>query len=144
MFENRRILSCQPRPRSKGVNTNLRRASSRPPTPSILLAMFSPEASIQSARSSLRNPRRRQRTSEGLQQQPRRKRSKLSDETFVAKDEAHVNGNGSVLMNGNGGYSSVENSLSLVEMPVREKKTAPKRATKEDNALYLVGQYQSP
>jgi nuclear pore complex protein Nup133 len=104
--------------------------------------MFSPEASIQSARSSLRNPRRRQRTSsEGLQaQQPRRKRNKLTDESFVAKDDAHVNGNGSALMNGHVGPSS-ENSLVMIDMPVREKKTPPKRSTKEDNALYLVRVY---
>jgi nuclear pore complex protein Nup133 len=104
--------------------------------------MFSPEASIQSARSSLRNPRRRQRTSsEGLQaQQPRRKRNKLTDESFVAKDDAHVNGNGSALMNGHVGPSP-ENSLVMIDMPVREKKTPPKRSTKEDNALYLVRVY---
>ncbi|KAH8730106.1 Non-repetitive/WGA-negative nucleoporin C-terminal-domain-containing protein [Phaeosphaeriaceae sp. PMI808] len=100
--------------------------------------MFSTEASVQSARSSLRNPRRRQRTSEGLQQQPRRKRSKLSGEIIVGKDELHINGNGSALMNGYGGHSSVENSLVVVDMPVREKKTSPKRATKEDNTLYLT------
>lgn len=102
--------------------------------------MFSPEASIQSARSSLRNPRRRQRTSEGLPSQPRRKRSKLNEESFVAKEDPHINGNGSVLMNGHAGHSSVENSLVLVDMPVREKKAPPKRASKEDNALYLVSQ----
>ncbi|KAH7094703.1 Non-repetitive/WGA-negative nucleoporin C-terminal-domain-containing protein [Paraphoma chrysanthemicola] len=100
--------------------------------------MFSPEASIQSARSSLRNTRRRQRTSEGLSQQPRRKRSKLNDESFVAKDDVHVNGNGSALMNGHAGHSSVENSLVVVDMPVREKKAPQKRAPKEDNSLYLT------
>jgi nuclear pore complex protein Nup133 len=99
--------------------------------------MFSPEASIQSGRSSLRNPRRRQRTSSGEPQaQPRRKRNKLTDETFVAKDE-HVNGNGSALMNGHAEHSP-DSSLVLVDMPVREKKTPPKRPTKEDNGLYLV------
>jgi nuclear pore complex protein Nup133 len=105
--------------------------------------MFSPEASLSSQRSSLRTTsKRRQRTSEGAQQQPRRKRSKLSDETFAAKDDAHTNGNGSALMNGHAGHDSAENSLVLVDMPVREKKATPKRAVKEDNALYLVGQYQ--
>jgi hypothetical protein len=104
------------------------------------VVMFSPEASIISQRSSLRTTsKRRQRTSEGLHQQPRRKRSKLSEETFVAKDDAHVNGNGSVLINGHAGRDSPENSLVLVDMPVREKKAPPKRAVKEDNALYLVG-----
>ncbi|KAH5256473.1 hypothetical protein HBI71_129900 [Parastagonospora nodorum] len=101
--------------------------------------MFSPEASIVSQRSSLRaTSKRRQRTSEGLQQQPRRKRSKLGDETFVAKDDAHINGNGSLLMNGHAAHDSPESSLVLVDMPVREKKAAPKRAVKEDNALYLT------
>jgi len=106
--------------------------------------MFSPEASIQSARSSLRhnNPRRRQRTSDSLQQ-PRRKRSKLSNETFADKDEAHVNGNGSALMNGHADHGSAEKSLAVVDMPVREKKAPPKRATKEDTSLYLVGHSHS-
>ncbi|KAF2833721.1 hypothetical protein CC86DRAFT_311751 [Ophiobolus disseminans] len=102
--------------------------------------MFSPEASIQSARSSLRNnPRRRQRTSDGLQQQqPRRKRSKISNETFADKDEAHVNGNGSVLMNGHADHGDVEKSLAVMDMPVREKKAPPKRASREDTSLYLT------
>jgi hypothetical protein len=101
--------------------------------------MFSPEASIQSARSSLRNPRRRQRKeSDGLPQQPRRKRNKLNDETFKDPAHAHVNGNGSALTNGHA-VQSVENSVVLVDMPVREKKAAPKRAPKEDHGIYLVG-----
>ncbi|KAF2035417.1 hypothetical protein EK21DRAFT_54001 [Setomelanomma holmii] len=100
--------------------------------------MFSPEASVQSARSSLRNNRRRQRTSDGLSQQPRRKRSKLNDESFAAKDEVHVNGNGGALLNGHAGHSSVENSLVVVDIPVREKKAPQKRAPREDNSLYLT------
>ncbi|KAF1940789.1 hypothetical protein EJ02DRAFT_455718 [Clathrospora elynae] len=101
--------------------------------------MFSPEASIQSARSSLRNPRRRQRSKDpdGLQQQPRRKRNKLTNESFVPPKEAHVNGNGSALMNGHA-VQSVENSVVLVDMPVREKKAPPKRAPKEDHGLYMT------
>jgi nuclear pore complex protein Nup133 len=107
--------------------------------------MFSPEATIQSARSSLRNPRRRQRKdSDGLPQQPRRKRNKLNDETFKDPANAHVNGNGngngSALMNGHA-VQSVENSVVLVDMPVREKKTAPKRAPKDDHGIYLVGSH---
>ncbi|KAL5120490.1 hypothetical protein ACEQ8H_001508 [Pleosporales sp. CAS-2024a] len=101
--------------------------------------MFSPEASIIGQRSSLRtNSKRRQRTSEGLQQQSRRKRSKLSDETFVAKDDAHIHGNGSALINGHAAHASPESSLVLIDMPVREKKAPPKRAVNEDNALYLT------
>jgi nuclear pore complex protein Nup133 len=105
--------------------------------------MFSPEASVQSARSSLRNPRRRQRSSEGLQAQPRRKRSKLSDASFVGQEDAHTNGNGSALTNGHAGYSSAENSMVVVDMPVREKKATPKRTPKEDNSLYLVSACQN-
>ena len=105
--------------------------------------MFSPEASVQSARSSLRNAKRRQRKdSDGLQQQPRRKRSKLNDDSFQAPADAHVNGNGSALMNGHA-VQSVENSVVLVDMPVREKKGPPKRAAKEDNALHLVSGHAS-
>ncbi|KAF1921902.1 Non-repetitive/WGA-negative nucleoporin C-terminal-domain-containing protein [Ampelomyces quisqualis] len=100
--------------------------------------MFSPEASVQSARSSLRNPRRRQRSSEGLQSHPRRKRSKLSDAGFVGKEDAHANGNGTALTNGHAGYSSAENSMVVVDMPVREKKAPPKRTAKEDNSVYLT------
>jgi nuclear pore complex protein Nup133 len=101
--------------------------------------MFSPEASIQSARSSLRNPRRRPRNSDGpQQQQPRRKRSKLGDETFTSVADAQTIGNGSALMNGHTGNGSVESSMVLVEMPVREKKVTAKRALKDDMALYLV------
>lgn len=102
--------------------------------------MFSPEASVQSARSSLRNsnPRRRQRTSDGLQQQPLRKRSKLSNETYADREAPHVNGNGGALMNGHAGHGGAEKALEMVAIPVREKKTPPKRAIKEDNTLYLV------
>lgn len=100
--------------------------------------MFSPEASIQSARSSLRNPRRRQRKdSDGPQQQRSRKRSKLNDDSFKDPAVAHMNGNGAALMNGHA-VQSPENSVVLVDMPVREKKTAPKRAPKEDTGSYLV------
>lgn len=106
--------------------------------------MFSPEASVQSARSSLRNPRRRQRNSDGLQQQSRRKRSKLSDESFHVINDAHVKENGSAMMNGHAGHGSVENSLVLVDMPVREKKAAPKRAPKEDTTQLLVRPSKDP
>lgn len=107
--------------------------------------MFSPEASIQSARSSLRNPRRRQRKdSDGPQQQRSRKRSKLNDEAFKDPAGAHMNGNGSVQINGHA-VQSVENSVVLVDMPVREKKTAPKqRAPKEEAGSYLVSLQSSP
>lgn len=104
--------------------------------------MFSPEASVQSVRNSQRNPRRRPRNSTEPQQvQPRRKRSKLGDETFVpvGDDTIDDNGNGSIHLNGHAGHGSVESSLVLLDMPVREKKGAVKRVFKEDIALYLVG-----
>jgi nuclear pore complex protein Nup133 len=106
--------------------------------------MFSTDASSQSVRNSQRNPRRRPRNStEPQQQQPRRKRNKLGDETFVSvADESfdeNGNGNGSISLNGHAGYGSVESSLVLLDMPVRDKKGAVKRVFKEDIALYLVG-----
>ncbi|CAI6338084.1 unnamed protein product [Periconia digitata] len=97
--------------------------------------MFSVEASSGSARSTLRNSRRRPRNSDGAQQ-PRRKRSKMGDDTFVAAADSKMNGNGSMAMNGHA-VESIESSLVLVDMPVREKKTQLKRALKEDTALYL-------
>lgn len=42
-------------------------------------------------------------------------------------------------MNGRADHGSAEKSLAVLDMPVREKKPPPKRATKEDNSLYLVG-----
>lgn len=132
-------LLATPGQRTQRRANTIRRALSRPPSRCPVFAiMFSPEASISSARSSLRNTRRRQRKdSDGLQQQPRRKRSKLNDDSFVAPADTHINGKGSPLMNGHA-VQSVENSVVVVDMPVREKKAQPKRAPKEDNALYLV------
>lgn len=104
--------------------------------------MFSPEASVQSVRNAHRNPRRRPRNStEPQPQQPRRKRNKLGDETFVSVEDESFdeNGNGSLRLNGHAGYGSADSSLVLLDMPVREKKGAVKRMFKEDIALYLVG-----
>ncbi|KAF2737343.1 hypothetical protein EJ04DRAFT_521319 [Polyplosphaeria fusca] len=102
--------------------------------------MFSPEASISSGRSSLRNPRRRQRKdSDGLQQQPRRKRSKLSEEArFEAPPAKHINGNGSATMNGHVNHASAGDSMVIVDMPVRDKKPSPKRSLRDDAAIYLT------
>jgi nuclear pore complex protein Nup133 len=98
--------------------------------------MFSVEGG--SARSSLRSTRRRPRASDGPQQ-GRRKRSKLGDDTFVAVADAHThgNGNGSLVMNGHA-PGTAESSLVTVDVPVREKNSAPVRASKDDSALYLV------
>jgi hypothetical protein len=109
------------------------RASRRPSS-----TMFSPEASVQSARGSQRNSRRRPRNSDGPQQ-PRRKRSKLGDETFMSVADAPTNENGIALTNGNTGNGSIDSRMVLVEMPVREKKETVKRASKDDSAVYLVG-----
>lgn len=103
--------------------------------------MFSPEASIASARNSLRNPRRRPRNSEGPQQtQPRRKRSKLGDETFVpvGDDSPNSHGNGSIALNGHAVEPNGESSLMLMDMPIRDKKGSSNRILKENIAQYLV------
>ena len=101
--------------------------------------MFSPEASLQSARSSLRGNRRRQRDSNG-HDQPRRKRSKIAEDgaSQITAGSDLKNINGGANMNGHAGHDSVENSLVIVDMPVREKKAPPKRTLKEDSAQYLV------
>ncbi|KAF2117848.1 Non-repetitive/WGA-negative nucleoporin C-terminal-domain-containing protein [Lophiotrema nucula] len=101
--------------------------------------MFSPEATISSARSSLRNPRRRQRKdSDGLKEQPRRKRSKLSQEvTADSPPHIKVNGNGRPIQNGHVSHHEVENSMVLVDMPVRDRKPA-KRGSRDDSAAILT------
>ena len=101
--------------------------------------MFSPEASLQSARSSLRGNRRRQRDSNG-HDQPRRKRSKLGEDgTSQITAGSDSKTNGSAHVNGHAaGPESADSSLVLVDMPVREKKSAPKRVVKEDSTQYLV------
>ena len=98
--------------------------------------MFSVESSDGGARNSLRNTRRRPRNSDGAQQ-GRRKRSKLGDDTFVAVSNVHTNGNGGLVMKGRA-VNGAENSLMLVDMPVRGKKDQPKRATKNDDATICL------
>jgi nuclear pore complex protein Nup133 len=100
--------------------------------------MFSTEASVQSARGSLRNTRRRQRDSDSLQQQSQRKRSKISTDTYHSTTDTHVNGDARAAINGFASYGDADRSLVLVDMPVREKKDPAKRALKDDTALYLV------
>lgn len=100
--------------------------------------MFSPEASLQSARSSLRGNRRRQRDSNG-HDQPRRKRSKIAEDgASQVTAGSDLKTNGSAIMNGQAGLDSAENSLIMVDIPVREKKTPPKRTLKEDSTQFLV------
>lgn len=108
--------------------------------------MFSPEASLQSARSSLRGNRRRQRDSNG-HDQPRRKRSKIAEDgasqITAGSDLKLVNGH--TALNGSTGHDSTENSLVMVDMPVRERKSAPpKRVLKEESVQYLVGVMYRP
>jgi nuclear pore complex protein Nup133 len=108
--------------------------------------MFSPEASLQSARSSLRGNRRRQRDSNG-HDQPRRKRSK------IAEDGASQITAGSDLKLANGHVDHHKGILRTVVargaiqrcMPVRERKSAPpKRVLKEESVQYLVGVMYRP
>ncbi|ORY03958.1 Non-repetitive/WGA-negative nucleoporin C-terminal-domain-containing protein [Clohesyomyces aquaticus] len=100
--------------------------------------MFSPEATIHSARSSGRNPRRRQRKdSDSGRLHPQRKRSKLSDDSFASPSDAHANGNSSLLMNGHASSGDVDGSLVLVNMPVRDRKP-PKRGIKDDASILLT------
>ncbi|KAF1928622.1 uncharacterized protein M421DRAFT_420507 [Didymella exigua CBS 183.55] len=102
--------------------------------------MFSPEASLQSARSSLRGNRRRQRDSIG-HDQPRRKRSKIAEDgaSQITAGSDLKAANGHTIMNGSTGHDSTESSLVMIDMPVREKKTAPlKRILKEDSVQYLT------
>jgi len=116
-----------------------------------------PSGSGYSTRGSVRNPRRRQRPSDGdsLRTAPRRKRSKLSAGTFAPRDtvdsEEHVeDGSGNVVVNGYhpsdgrkaSGLSSMwitDNSTPVVDMPVRSaKKGSVKRAMKGDGATVLT------
>ena len=102
--------------------------------------MFSPDATLHSIHgTSSRNPRRRQRKdSESIRQQPKRKRSKISEDIFIPPPGAKVNGNGSALMNGHAGRGEGEGSSYTLDMPVREKKPSVKRSHKDDGSLDLV------
>lgn len=86
---------------------------------------------------SVRNPRRRQRNdSESARNQPRRKRSKLTDETFTAHDgEVEVNGDGETAhMNGH----TTQPRLSH-DLVVRSgKKVTLKRQPRGDGAQVLT------
>jgi nuclear pore complex protein Nup133 len=104
--------------------------------------MFSPEATVQGGRSSLRNnPRRRQRKDSDAVQNPRRKRSKIAEDTFQLNGDAHVNGNGSAMIRSPNGHAEEESSLVL-SIPVRERKSTGKRVLKDDTTHYLVCQLE--
>lgn len=106
-------------------------------------------------RSSVRNPRRRPRQSdaESLKTAPRRKRSKLAEDTFVPprqEDEEIVNGtieiastNGDISQptspkRGRGRPRKTSTTTMEMSIPVREKKNSVKRPTRGDGATVLT------
>ena len=105
-------------------------------------------------RSSVRNPRRRPRQSDAdsVKTAPRRKRSKISENTFVPprhQDDEEVNGtivvaspNGDIhpTSSGRGRGRPRKDSAPMldVEMPVRGKKSSVKRPTRGDGAAVLT------
>ncbi|KAF2742524.1 hypothetical protein M011DRAFT_452966 [Sporormia fimetaria CBS 119925] len=98
--------------------------------------MFSPEATVQGVRG--RNPRRRQRKDSDGPLQPRRKRSKMTEDMFNSQDGLHMYSSETAITNGHAINGNADQSLVLVEMPVREKKVAPTRTLKEDAVQYLT------
>jgi hypothetical protein len=99
--------------------------------------MFSPEGSAQPrAVGSLRNPRRRRRQDSENLRQPR-KRSKITEETFVPNDEPV---NGHLEKNGYANGDVDGNTSSLMHMPVREKRVASAswRTSRSDGGTVLV------
>jgi hypothetical protein len=124
------------------VPTRFLISHSSPYPPSFTFIMFSPDTTLHTqSGSSGRNPRRRQRKdSDSFRQAPQRKRSKLSDETFVPPTNGKVNGNGSIGVNGYTPYGHSSNHSHTLEMPLREKKSSgvTKRAPKGDGSIVLV------
>ncbi|KAL2352803.1 Non-repetitive/WGA-negative nucleoporin C-terminal-domain-containing protein [Cryomyces antarcticus] len=104
--------------------------------------MASFETQVTSLQStSTRNPRRRQRNdSDSLRQQPQRKRSKLSNDTFTAPSDARTNGNVTDGLNGHAGQRVRQHSTSPRSqiLPVREKKQLQKRGFKGDGSAVLT------
>jgi len=101
--------------------------------------MFSPDASVRTVSGgSTRNPRRRQRhDTDSVKQQPVRKRSKLSDQTFATPD-SKANGNGHIAVNGHSEHEPRRASgTQTQQLTVREKKK-DRRAAKEDGTTLLV------
>lgn len=113
--------------------------------------MFSPDVSVHPNVASLRNPRRRQRTSSDDSIKPpkaKRQRSALRQDTFEPPYDANVNGlagpaNGDVSLNGhapeevppaNGGVSSKDLAL-------RGPKKQERRGERGDGTVVLVCKY---
>lgn len=98
---------------------------------------------IEGTRRSTRNPRRRQRPENDSlpKDQPRRKRSKISTDTFAAPDEPAIKQNGHAGMNGHGVPPARKGSAppETLDVVVRgAKKTTTKRAVKSDGSTVLV------
>ncbi|KAF1991074.1 hypothetical protein K402DRAFT_400557 [Aulographum hederae CBS 113979] len=95
------------------------------------------------APSTRRVPKRRSQydTGDSARQQPK-KRSKLSDETFVPPNASKHNGNGTVAMNGHASQHSHDSSAAngVLSIPVREKKhaTFSRRSTNSDDSAILT------
>ncbi|KAH7061379.1 Non-repetitive/WGA-negative nucleoporin C-terminal-domain-containing protein [Macrophomina phaseolina] len=104
--------------------------------------MFSPDASFHGVHGALsRNPRRRQRhDSDSAKNQPDRKRSKISDASFLEPVSPAVNGNGSSGLNGHTVNGDEKRRSALRhEIPVREKHSAaPARSIKGDGSTILT------
>ncbi|KAK4956948.1 hypothetical protein LTR66_013315 [Elasticomyces elasticus] len=112
--------------------------------------MYSPDSAANGGvRASTRNPRRRQRRdSDSSKQQPQRKRSKLSEDTFAVPNgnvAAYANGSVDGYTNGiaerHARRSSAQPLLQNgTEIPVRGRKQAVigKRAIKEDGSVVLT------
>lgn len=87
-----------------------------------------------------RNPRRRQRNDEdSVKTAPRRKRSKLSEETFTSRVDEELNGHAA--MNGSVKPARTAHTSTPpveMEMPVRSKKKASERHRRADGAVVLT------
>ena len=92
-----------------------------------------------------RNPRRRQRKdvedAGPVRQQPQRKRSKISRDTYKATgDQVESEANGHVPTDANGQVDGETDNLARVKIPLRERSQAGavKRAPKYDGSKVLV------
>ncbi|GAB7365213.1 hypothetical protein MBLNU230_g6299t1 [Neophaeotheca triangularis] len=87
-----------------------------------------------------RNPRRRPRNDEdSVKTAPRRKRSKLNEDTFTPNDDEETNGHAT--MNGLGKTtraSRTSTPLAEMDIPVRSKKKASERHRRADGAVILT------
>lgn len=73
--------------------------------------------------------------------QPRRKRSKLTEDTFAPVQSIEVQTNGEHSMNGHADKHGRKSSMSVettLDIPLRGKKAAPKRAVKADGSIIMV------